>query len=93
MPKRRRMAGGKGVTFATTDDARQQTDTPADTPDHVNIVNLAAQTKLLACQYWHLLNDTNDPEPTYARQPGVADARSRPGPPGPGRACGSASAN
>ena len=25
------------------------------------IVNLAAQTKLLACQYWHLLNDTNDP--------------------------------
>ena len=55
------MAGGKGVTFATTDDARQQTDTPADTPDHVNIVNLAAQTKLLACQYWHVLNDTNDP--------------------------------
>ena len=55
------MAGGKGVTFATTDDARQQIDTPGDTPSHVNIVNLAAQTRLLACQYWHLLNDTNDP--------------------------------
>ena len=29
------------MTFATTDDARQQTDTPADMPSaHVNIVNL-----------------------------------------------------
>ena len=55
------MAGGKGVTFATTDDARQQTDTPLDTPDKVNIVNLAAQTRLLTCEYWHVLNDTNDP--------------------------------
>ncbi len=55
------MAGGKGVTFATTDDARQQTDTPLDTPDKVNIVNLAAQTRLLTCEYWHILNDTNDP--------------------------------
>ena len=55
------MAGGKGITFATTDDARQLADTPADTPDHVNLVNLTTQTRLLACQYWHLLNDTNDP--------------------------------
>ncbi len=55
------MAGGKGVTFATTDDARQLTDTPLDTPDKVNIVNLATQTRLLACEYWHVLNDTNDP--------------------------------
>ena len=55
------MAGGKGVTFATTDDARQLTDTPLDTADRVNVVNLAAQTRLLACEYWHILNDTNDP--------------------------------
>ncbi len=55
------MAGGKGVTFATTDDARQLADTPLDTPDTVNIVNLATQTRLLACEYWHVLNDTNDP--------------------------------
>ena len=55
------MAGGKGITFATTDDARQTTDTPLDTPDKVNVLNLAVQTRLLACQYWHLLNDTNDP--------------------------------
>jgi hypothetical protein len=55
------MAGGKGITFATTDDARQLTDTPLDTPDKVNIVNLATQTRLLACEYWHVLNDTNDP--------------------------------
>ena len=56
------MAGGKGVTFATTDDARQTTDTPLDTLDKVNVVNLAAQTRLLACQYWHILNDTNNPD-------------------------------
>jgi len=56
------MAGGKGVTFATTDDARQLVDTPADSVPTVNVVNLAAQTRLLACQYWHLLNDTNDPD-------------------------------
>ena len=55
------MAGGKGITFATTDDARQLADTPLDTPDTVNIVNLATQTRLLACEYWHVLNDTNDP--------------------------------
>ncbi len=55
------MAGGKGITFATTDDARQLADTPLDTPDKVNIVNLAAQTRLLTCEYWHVLNDTNDP--------------------------------
>ncbi len=61
------MAGGKGVTFATTDDARQEADTPLDTPDKVNIVHLAAQTRLLACQYWHILNDTNDPNAVTAQ--------------------------
>jgi len=55
------MAGGKGITFATTDDARQLVDTPSDTLPAVNVVNLAAQTKTLACQYWHVLNDTNNP--------------------------------
>ena len=55
------MAGGKGVTLATTDDSRQHVDTPIDTLDTVNVINLASQTKLLACQYWHVLNDTNDP--------------------------------
>ena len=55
------MAGGKGVTFATTDDSRQKVDTPSDTLATVNVVNLAAQTKVLACEYWHVLNDTNDP--------------------------------
>ena len=55
------LAGGKGVTFATTDDSRQRTDTPEDTADGVNVANLAGQTRLLACEYWHLLNDTNDP--------------------------------
>ena len=55
------LAGGKGVTFASTDDSRQRSDTPEDTADQVNVANLARQTRLLACEYWHLLNDTNDP--------------------------------
>ncbi|MBV9851636.1 MAG: M28 family peptidase [Armatimonadetes bacterium] len=55
------LAGGKGITFASTDDSRQRCDTPADTADNVNVANLARQTRLLACEYWHLLNDTNDP--------------------------------
>ncbi|MDQ2798851.1 MAG: M28 family peptidase, partial [Armatimonadota bacterium] len=55
------MAGGKGITFATTDDGRQLSDTPADTERTVNVINLASQTRLLACEYWHVLNDTNDP--------------------------------
>ncbi|MDQ2798166.1 MAG: M28 family peptidase, partial [Armatimonadota bacterium] len=55
------LAGGRGITFASTDDARQTTDTPADTFALINVANLAQQTRLLACEYWHLLNDTNDP--------------------------------
>ena len=63
------MAGGKGITFATTDDARQLADTPGDTADTVNIANLVRQTRLLACQYWDLLNDTNDPNQVAADGP------------------------
>ena len=55
------MAGGRGITFATTDDSRQRVDTPADTPDTINIANLTQQTRLLVAEYWHLFNDTNDP--------------------------------
>ncbi len=55
------LAGGKGLTFATTDDARQTMDTPLDTASNVNIANLVQQTRLLTCQYWNLFNDTNDP--------------------------------
>ncbi len=55
------MAGGKGITFATTDDGRNLVDTPRDLPPAVNVINLAAQTRLLACQYWHVFHDTNDP--------------------------------
>lgn len=55
------MAGGKGITFATTNDARQLSDTPKDTLDTVNVANLVRQTRLLTCEYWDLLNDPNDP--------------------------------
>ena len=61
------LAGGKGITFASTDDSRQRADTPEDTADAVNVANLAGQTRLLACEYWHLLNDTNDPNAVAPR--------------------------
>lgn len=54
------MAGGNGITFCSTDDARELSDTPEDTWDHVNTANLLNQTRLLACEYWDLFNDTND---------------------------------
>ena len=56
------LAGGKGLTFATTDDARQTADTPLDTVETVNIANLVRQTRLLTCQYWDLFNDANNPD-------------------------------
>ncbi|HSV72908.1 MAG TPA: FtsX-like permease family protein [Chthonomonadales bacterium] len=55
------MAQGNGVTFASIDDARSLVDTPFDTPDRVNIANLAFQTRLLACLYYHIVTDTNEP--------------------------------
>ena len=55
------MAGGNGITFASTDDSRALVDTPFDTMDHVNIANLAQQCKLLNCLMWHIVTDTNAP--------------------------------
>lgn len=55
------LAGGKGITLATVNDGRPLCDTPKDTADNVNIANLAGQTDLLACEYWDLLNDTDNP--------------------------------
>ena len=63
------MAGGKSITFASTDDARQLSDTPEDTWDKLNVANLLNQTRLLACEYWDLLNDTNDPTQVPADSP------------------------
>ncbi|HEY3282699.1 MAG TPA: FtsX-like permease family protein, partial [Armatimonadota bacterium] len=53
------MAGGKGITFASVDDGRMLVDTPLDTPDRVNVGNLAEQTKMLVCLLWHCANDPN----------------------------------
>src|SRR5207245_203671 len=55
------------------DDARQLVDTPFDTPDKVNIANLAFQTKLLACQYYNILNDTNEPGDINAQRMPITD--------------------
>lgn len=54
------MAGGDGVTFATTNDSRNLVDTPFDTADRVNVSNLAFQTRLLTCVIWHMATDPND---------------------------------
>jgi ABC-type antimicrobial peptide transport system permease subunit len=62
------MAQGNGVTFASIDDARELVDTPFDTPDRVNIANLAFQTKLLACEFYHIVTDTNEPGDVNAQR-------------------------
>jgi len=62
------MAGGEGVTFASTDDSRALVDTPFDTPDSVNVANLAQQVKLLSCLMWHIVTDTNEPGDVNAQR-------------------------
>jgi len=56
------LAGGKGVTLGTINDGRPHCDTPSDTADLVNIANLEQQTRVLACQYWDMFNDTDNPD-------------------------------
>jgi hypothetical protein len=67
------MAGGNGVTFASTDDSRSLVDTPFDTPDHVNIANLTQQVKLLNCLMWHIVTDTNAPGDVNAQRMPITD--------------------
>jgi hypothetical protein len=61
------LAGGMGITFATTNDSRQRTDTPEDTVSSVDIANLTRQTQVLACEYWDFLNDNNNPDAVPAQ--------------------------
>jgi hypothetical protein len=64
------LAGARGMSFATVDDARSYVDTPFDTADRVNIDNVALQTRVLSCLLYHILNDTNTPgEINEARMP------------------------
>ncbi len=67
------MAQGNGITFATTDDSRELVDTPFDTANHVNIANLAFQTKLLACEFYNILNDSNAPGDVNAQRMPITD--------------------
>ncbi len=62
------MAQGNGVTFASVDDSRALVDTPFDTADRVNIANVAFQTKLLVCQFYHITRDTNEPGDVNAQR-------------------------
>ena len=67
------MAGGNAVTFASTDDSRALVDTPFDTPDRVNIANIAQQCKLLNCLMWHIVTDTNAPGDINAQRMPIAE--------------------
>src|SRR5207247_4046650 len=55
------LAGARGVSFLSVDDARNRVDTPFDTPDKVNVDNVALQTKVLTCLLDHIVQDTNSP--------------------------------
>jgi ABC-type antimicrobial peptide transport system permease subunit len=55
------LSGARGVSFTTVDDSRPLVDTPFDVIKHVNVDNVALQTKVLACLIDHILNDTNSP--------------------------------
>lgn len=74
------LANGRAVTFATCDDSRDRVDTPGDTYDSVNVANVAQQTTLLACEYWHFFNDTNDPNSVPTDSPkGIMPVQDYPG--------------
>jgi hypothetical protein len=62
------MAQGNGVTFASVDDSRALVDTPFDTADRVNVANVAFQTKLLVCEFYHITRDTNEPGDVNAQR-------------------------
>lgn len=49
--------GRAGMVFATVSDARSLCDTPLDTAEHVNMANLARQTRLVYCLLTAFLND------------------------------------
>ncbi len=68
------MAGGNGITFATTNDSRNLIDTPFDTANHVNIANLATQVKLMDCLMWHIVTDSNAQSDTDMRHMPISDA-------------------
>jgi uncharacterized protein YhhL (DUF1145 family) len=67
------MAQGNGVTFATVDDARALIDTPFDTANKVNIANLAFQTRMLACEFYDILTDPNQPGDDKAQRMPITD--------------------
>lgn len=62
------MAQGNGITFASVDDSRALVDTPFDTADRVNVANVAFQTRMLVCQFYHITRDTNEPGDVNAQR-------------------------
>ncbi len=53
------LAGGKGVSFVSTDDGRPLVDTPFDTADKVNYDNLHDQLVMIGCLADHWFRDSN----------------------------------
>lgn len=67
------MAGGNGITFASTDDSRALVDTPFDKASQVNIANLTQQVRLMNCLMWHIVTDTNAPGDINAQRMPITD--------------------
>jgi hypothetical protein len=63
--------GRPGITFATVNDARDQVDTPLDTPEKLNEANLSAQVRLLACLLGDFLDDPTHDEDALKRVNGL----------------------
>ena len=53
------LAGGKGISFVSTDDGRPLVDTPFDTADKVNYDNLHDQLVMIGCLADHWFRDSN----------------------------------
>ena len=67
------LTGGRGVALASVDDARPFVDTPFDTPDRVNVENVAQQTKTLVCLLDHIVNDTNAPGEIHQKRMPISE--------------------
>ena len=52
------LAGGKGVSFVSTDDGRQVVDTPFDTPNRINFTNIQKQLTMISCIADHWFRDS-----------------------------------
>ena len=61
------LAGGTGLSFMTTHDARRFVDTPLDTIDKIDFGNLGKQLSMVACLVDHWFRDSKDDAQRWVR--------------------------